>query len=140
MSLKLASNVLPSRSGNADYKELHKLDDVTRYNTSTFNVAFYKNTPNRDGTPLPIKHRNQTEGRKKTVSPKLKYLGEIIKKVPIVEKIYKNALTFHPRNTTVAFPYVRHSIRINTAVYNDYHIRETNSGYARNGFGGFYTK
>ena len=139
MAKKLTSTILPSRSGNADYQELYKLDDVTRYNISTFNVAFYKNSPNREGTPLPITAKH-SQRRRKTVSPKEKYLGRLIKQVPIIEKIYQNALSFRPRNTTISFPLVNHSTRINTGIYNDYHIRETNSGYARNGYGGFYTK
>lgn len=140
MASKLASNILPSRSGNADYKELHKFEDVTRYNISTFNVSFYKNSPNCDGTPLPIKPTYSLTPKRKRISPKDKYLGDIIKKAPFVESIYKQALTFRPRNTSALFPLVRHAIRTNPAVYNDYHIRETNQGFARNGLGGFYTK
>ena len=140
MASKLASNILPSRSGNADYKELHKFDDVTRYNTSTFNVAFYKNSPNRDGTPIPIKPKYSSTPKRKRISAKDKYLRAIIKKAPFVESIYKQALHFRPRNTTSGFPLVSHAIRTSTAVYNDYHIRETNQGFARNGLGGFFTK
>jgi hypothetical protein len=141
MAKKLTTNVVPSRSGNPDYKELDKLDDVTRFNTSSFNVAFYKNSPNRNGTPLPPHQSVKRPTRvKKALSPKEKYLGEIIKKAPFIEEIYRNALNFKPRNTSVAFSLVRHRIKTNTAVYNDYHIRETNSGYARNGYGGYYTK
>ena len=140
MAGKLASNILPSRSGNADYTELHKFDDATRYNISTYNVAFYKNSPNRQGTPIPIKPSETSQHRRKTISAKEKYLGDIIKRAPFIENIYKQALKFHPRNTSAKFPLVRHTIRVNNAVYNDYHIRETNVGYARNGLGGFYTK
>jgi hypothetical protein len=140
MSTKLTTNIWPTRSGKADYRELHKLQDVTRYNTSTYNVAFYKDSPNRQGTPKPIARRNQSTKPQKSRSPKKMYLESIIKEAPFVEKIYQNALKFKPRNLTAQFPIVQHPYKINTAVYNDFHIRETNAGFARNSYGGFYTK
>ena len=63
-----------------------------------------------------------------------------MKQAPFVEKIYRNAINFRPRNTKISFPVIHHSIKVKNAVYNDYHIRETNSGFARNSYGGFYTK
>jgi hypothetical protein len=140
MSAKLTSNVWPCRSGNADYAEYHKLEDVTKYNVSVYNVAFYKNSPNRTGTPLPPTPAKTSKSVQKRVNPKDRYLGEILKKAPFVERIFQNAINFRPRNTQVTFPIVRHSIKAKNSVYNDYHIRETNSGFARNSYGGFYTK
>lgn len=140
MSGKLTTNVWPCRSGKADYMEHHKMEDVTKYNASIYNVAFYKSAPNRNGTPLPPSPAKTTSAGKRKKSAMAVHLGEIIKKAPFVETIYRNALNFRPRNNNVVFPIVRHSIKARTAVYNDYHIRETNSGYARNSYGGFYTK
>ena len=140
MSAKLTNNVWPCRSGNADYIEHHKLEDVTKYNASVYNVAFYKNSPNRQGTPLPPTPAKTTKSLKKRLRPKDRYLGDIIKQAPFVEKIYRNAINFRPRNTEIIFPIIHHSIKVKKNVFNDYHIRETNSGFARNSYGGFYTK
>ena len=140
MSHKLTSTVMPSRSGHADYKELDKFDDVARYNTYTHNVAFYKDSPNRTGTPKPVGNRRGSLCKTKKITGKEKYLAKIIEQAPFIEKIYKKALGFRPRNTTINFPIIQHSIKARKAVYNDYHIRETNQGFARNSYGGFYTR
>jgi hypothetical protein len=140
MSNKLTSNVWPVRSGHADYKEQHKFDDVTRYNISTFNVAFYKDTPNRQGTPKRVSQKSQSFSRNRRRSGKEIHLGEIIKQAPFIERIYRQALNFKPRNNNIVFPIAVHSIKTKNAVYNDYHIRETNIGFARNTYGGFFTK
>lgn len=139
MSHRLTTNVFPCRSGNADYKEMHKLEDITKYNASVYNVAFYKNSPNRSGTPI-RPNPTLTPKTDRKISYKKKYLNDIIKEVPFVEKIYREALKFKPRDTNINLPLVRHMGKTNIAVYNDYHIRETNSGYARNTYGGYYTK
>ena len=135
-----------SRSLNPAYKEIHKLDDVTRYNSSSYNVTRYQSSPNRASTPK----KPQSSGglvrslKKRPPSPRTFYLTGILKTASLVSLDSKKQLFGMARSANIrvstAGPFMQ-SVKSQKAldVMNDFHKRETNAGFARNQLGGFFT-
>ena len=62
------------RSLNPNFPSISKQDDVTRYNSLTYNVYYYKDYPHRDGTPIKSTPVNRKTGFRPSVPPRVKYL------------------------------------------------------------------
>jgi hypothetical protein len=135
-----------SRSINPEFPHISKLDDVTRYNSANFNVYSYKDYPNRSGTPINPGNKPRSIEYETRKSPKKEYIKDLMRNTGVASPeakklILVNALSAElkvnaslPKITTIP-PGPEGS------VMNDFHKRETNPGYARNGSGGgFYTR
>lgn len=134
-----------SRSINPVFPHISKFEDVTRYNSANFNVYFYKDYPNRQGTPIKSEHKKIPQGYRKSLSPKQHHIMKLIDNgtnfdSETKKKILQTALKA-PIRIDTSPPKVN---RVAPGPYgftmNDFHKRETNAGYARNGSGGFYTR
>lgn len=135
-----------SRSLNPIYPQIHKLDDVTRYNSANTIVTRYQDAPNRCSTPK----RPNTEGlwvrslKKPPPSPRTFYLTTMMRSASFVSPEAKKQLFGMARNARIRVssqgPYMQKT-RSQKAldVMNDFHKRETNAGFARNQLGGFFT-
>lgn len=135
----------PSRSLNPFYKKIDKLDDVTRYNSANFNVNTYQNYPNRQGTPIKSKRRKSTEGFKRSISPKVRLVRDLFgnqlnASSEKTRELFLRAVEAPIRTKTAQINVVSHGGGVSRAVMNDFHIRETNPGFARNALGGYYTR
>lgn len=136
-----------SRSINPRYRDIHKQDDVTRYDCSIHNVSHYQNYPNRVSTPKrsPKRRRQSAPRTDRPASPKEQYVQTLLQDTSLVSPEVKQRLAVHAKEAalrvTTAMPMmVRNGPGRLNAVINDYHIRETNPGFARNKLGGFYTR
>ena len=134
-----------SRSINPEFPHISKFEDVTRFNSANYNVYFYKDYPNRQGTPIKMKRHTKTLGFRKSVSPiRQKVMRLVDNGSKVSEQIKKDlmekALGAQLRNDTSPPKLVRLAPGPTTSTMNDFHKRETNTGYARNGSGGFYTR
>ena len=136
-----------SRSSNPRYPEMHKLEDTTKYNSSVYNVMHYQDFPNRSGTPIKSPRASE-QGRIFRSTPSLKqtYVNSLISTEPLVSPKMKRRLAELALSPTLrlqtAGPTVsafRSSSRCGD-VLSDYHMRETNPGYARNELGGFFMR
>jgi hypothetical protein len=134
-----------SRSLNPEFPHISKFDDVTRFNSANYNVYFYKDYPNRQGTPIKSQKNNNKQEYRKSLSPKKQHLIRLLDNGhPIDQEVKKNLLAhamLAPLRTDTSPP------KFNVvapgplgSTMNDFHKRETNAGYARNGSGGFYTR
>jgi hypothetical protein len=136
-----------SRSVNPVYSELDKLQDVTRYNSSTFNVSHYQDYPNRLGTPKkPSRVSSDSRRERSSVSPKLTKLKSLVSDfIPLGDSVRRSlmqsALNSPIRLESPGPKVVQHGCGRLNFVMNDYHSRETNAGFSRNHQfgGGFYT-
>jgi len=135
-----------SRSLNPSYADIHKLDDVTRFNSAVHEVTRYQSNPNRAATPK----KPDSQGglvrslKKRPLSPRSFYLSTIMRSTSLVSLQAKQDLMAKARSA---------NLRVSTAgpatlamkapnpqdVMNDYHRRETNAGFARNQLGGIFT-
>ena len=136
-----------SRSINPRFKDVHKQDDVTRFDCSIHNVSHYQDYPNRDTTPKKSPgRRRQSAGRmERSQSPKEEYVRTLMQDATFVSEEVRQKLVTHAKEAALrvktAIPMmVRAGPGRLNAVINDYHIRETNPGFARNKLGGFYTR
>jgi hypothetical protein len=135
-----------ARSVNPDYRNLDKLHDVTRFNSATYNVAHYQDFPNRQGTPIKAPRSPKSVERRTVHSPKYKHIKSMIgHKAPlrteVVNGLIESAMLAPIRATTAGPTITRHRSGRLGGVINDYHSRETNTGFARNDFGGgFFTR
>ncbi|OMJ69373.1 hypothetical protein SteCoe_32937 [Stentor coeruleus] len=134
-----------SRSLNPDFPHVSKFEDVTRYNSANHNVYFYKDYPNRQGTPIKAERKPRPQGYRRSVSPKKQHIIQLIDNGSgindeVKQRILQTALEAQIR-TDVSPPQVKR-VAPGPAGFtmNDFHKRETNAGYARNGSGGFYTR
>lgn len=137
-----------NRSHNLSYPDIHRMDDATKYNTSVKRVTHYQNSPNRLGTPKkppdtlrPVRARTFLRcGLEKSQDS---YLTGIMNSWHIRDKARKELTTLAQTarisfgNKGPMFRKVRGDRGLD--VYNDFHIRETNPGFARNEYGGFFT-
>ena len=134
-----------SRSINPQFPHISKFDDVTRFNSANFNVYFYKDYPNRSGTPIKTQQRTVNSGYRRSLSPKKQQLLHLIDNGNSIDQNLKRTLLEKalqaPLRTDTSPP------KVNLiapgplgSTMNDFHKRETNPGYARNGSGGFYTR
>ena len=118
-----------SRSTHPLFSEPYRLDDATRYNSAFHHVNQYQDYPNRQSVPKPPPLTSSLS-RKKPGITREDYL-EVMKLV-----------RGHGIRMRTAGPMVRvfggHS-RI-PDVMNDFHVRETNPGFARNELGGFFMR
>ena len=133
LSFSTTRNVKPnySRSRNLEYESISKLDDVTKYNSPAHQVAFYKNYPNRSGTPIKINRPQAGKRANDKTRPGISGRNDIND-----SQMTKNALT-----TGNAGPCLNiHGSTTNSFVINDFHNKQTNPGFARNNLGGFYTR
>lgn len=136
-----------SRSINPRYRDIHKQDDVARYDTSVFNVSHYQDYPNRLSTPKrsPQRRRQSASRTERSPSPQEMYVQTLLQDASLVSPEVKKRLATQAKEaalrikTAVPITVRAGPGRLN-AVMNDYHIRETNPGFARNKLGGFYTR
>ena len=136
-----------SRSINPRFRDIHKQDDVTRYDCSIHNVSHYQDYPNRCPTPKKSpQRRRQSAGRTdRSPSPQEEYVRTLMQEATFVSPDVRQKLLSQAKEAALrvktAVPMMTRAGpgRLN-AVINDYHIRETNPGFARNKFGGFYTR
>ena len=136
-----------SRSINPRYRDIHKQDDVSRYDCSTFNVSHYQDYPNRVCTPKqsPQRRRQSASRTERSRSPQEMYVQTLLQDTSLVSPEVKKKLMMQAKEAALrvktAVPLmVRAGPGRLNAVMNDYHIRETNPGFARNKMGGFYTR
>lgn len=134
-----------ARSINPDFPHVSKFEDVTRYNSANYNVYFYKDYPNRSGTPIKAERNTKVLGFRKSVSPKHGKVMQLVDNGTSVSEqvkreLMQKALEAQLRNDTSPPKVVKVSPGPASSTMNDFHKRETNSGYARNGSGGFYTR
>ena len=134
-----------SRSINPQFPQISKQDDVTKYNSANFNVYFYKDYPNRSGTPIKCSFKTKKLEFQRSVSPKREFvtslMGNSFEMSPEAKnKIIYQALSAQIRKDTSPPKLVIVSSGPKGSVMNDFHKRETNPGFARNGSGGFYTR
>lgn len=138
--------VFYSRSKEIIHAPINKIQDVTRYNSAKFNVYHYKSNPNRESTP--IKAPSKTQTTQEFLSPrktqKEMMLLSIAKSFDNLPKTVQQTFVVEGAKTPIrahtSLPLIsdHHSRKI-PFILNDYHIRETNPGFARNDFGGFFT-
>jgi hypothetical protein len=135
-----------SRSKELSSTFHHRLQDKTLYNSANYNVFLYKNAPNRGPTPIKAPTNKSTGG---FLSPEK---TEEVKMLTRIAKSYSN-IPF-PKRKELINEGSRAPIRLQTTlpqmttskvrkipfILNDFHIRETNSGFARNDLGGFFTR
>lgn len=135
-----------SRSKEIGNAPINKIQDITRYNSSNCNVYFYKSSPNRGETP--IKARQSQTVSKGFFSPRktqqelmlfgiTKSYGNL--PMETKRKLVMEASRSNLRITTILPNMTRYQTRKIPYIFNDFHIRETNPGFARNDFGGFFT-
>ena len=133
------------RSINPEFPHISKFDDITRYNSANYNVFFYKNYPNRQKTPIQTNRGKIITGYRRSISPQLVKIQSMVyssclvnesAKKQLIQKAVKANLKLDntPPKITIVSPGPAMS------TMNDFHKRETNQGYARNGSGGFYTR
>lgn len=134
-----------SRSINPEFPHISKFDDVTRYNSANYNVYFYKDYPNRAGTPIKAKRDDKAQGFRKSLSPIKHRLQQLINNGIVLsdeakKNLFEKALQAQFRSDTSPPKLNKVSPGPSCSTMNDFHKRETNAGYARNGGGGFYTR
>lgn len=134
-----------SRSLNPEFPHISKFEDVTRYNSANYNVYFYKDYPNRQGTPIKAKRTNNVLGYRKSLSPTKQKLMDIIEKgaqvsANVKRTLIETAMQAQLRSDASPLKMVKVAPGPGSSTMNDFHKRETNPGYARNGSGGFYTR
>lgn len=144
---KSISNSNVSRSVDPNFKHIHKMDDVTRYDAANFNVSRYKNYPNRAGTPIKL-HREKTPRQvptRKSVSPQHQYVKKLFEGTTTIDEqlrktLYSTALSSALRTSTSPPVIIKQGTGRIAHVINDDHSRESNAAYSRNKLGGFYTR
>ena len=130
---------------NPKYESISKLDDVAKYNSSVNQVAFYKNYPNRSGTPIKIRKSPEQPKVETSGNDKNRHLQKILQStftddMPIDPQLLKNALKAELRIGSTGPGINTHGNATNASVMNDFHNKQTNPGFARNNLGGFYTR
>ena len=133
-----------SRSINPMFPNISKLDDVTRFNSANCNVYFYKDYPNRALTPIksicpkkPLCYKAQTSQKQQFITT---FMNDSYISPEGQKKIVKNAMAADLRIDRSPPRFNVVSAGTKAFVMNDFHKRETNAGFARNGSGGFYTR
>ena len=133
-----------SKSRDPHFPSIAKQDDVTRYNSLTHRVAFYKNYPNRCGTPIKTEREKCKPSFRKSIPARTQKLNELFRKSAgdwsVDKQLYKTALNANLRLGMALPSQTQHFTTGPGYVMNDFHIKETNPGFARNALGGFYTK
>jgi hypothetical protein len=138
--------VFYSRSKDLSSFHLSKLQDITRYNSWNYNVCLYKSSPNRGHTPI------KAPGKPQTVNPnysprELQHEQMLLKMTKSFEnlpfenrkKILNQGAKMQLRKDASLPMMKAHRVNKIPFVPNDAHVRETNPGFARNAFGGFFT-
>lgn len=140
-----------SRSSNPKYSNLSKLQDVTRKNSTSFNVSHYQDYPNRKGTPIPIPSKttskaSPTKTTPRNISTKANYVKSLIFSPEVnfsqrhKKMLYYRAVNAPLRPVSIGPIIANHGTNKIGFVMNDFHLRETNPGFARNKAGGYYTR
>ena len=130
-----------SRSRDPKHPSISKQDDVTRFNSFNHRVAFYKNYPNRSGTPIKIDRPQTKKAYRKSVSPRVHQLQRYFEQSGTHNpELFKQALNADLRAQRNMPSINAHPSGPVSFVMNDYHNKETNPGFARNDMGGFYTR
>lgn len=135
-----------SRSLNPSYAAIHKLDDVTRYNSAVHVVTRYQSSPNRCATPKkPTTQSGLVRSlKKRPLSPRSFHLSTIMKSTSLVSLEAKRELMTKARcanlRISTAGP-ITQAVKAHNPqdIMNDFHKRETNAGFARNQLGGIFT-
>ncbi len=116
-----------ARSSHPLFAEAYRLDDATRFNSSNHQVNLYQDYPNRSSVPkpppltAPVKKRDP-------ITPEL--YAEVMKLVRAQGLRMRTATTVRVFGGQKRLP----------DVMNDFHVRETNPGFARNELGGFFMR
>jgi hypothetical protein len=142
-----SSNTNVSRSVDPNFKHIHKMDDVTRYDAANFNVSRYKNYPNRAGTPIKLNREKSFNPvpTRKSVSPQHQYVKKLFEGATTIDDqlrktLYSTALGSALRTSTSPPVIIKQGTGKISHVINDDHSRESNAAYSRNKLGGFYTR
>lgn len=139
-----------SRSANPRYPEVHRLDDTTRYNSAMCNVMRYQDFPNRSGTPIKSPRASLPASTSRS-TPSLKtlkssYIKSLVSTQPLLSPSMKQRLEGLALSPTARLSTAGPTVRAIGSRYrcgdvvNDYHMRETNPGFARNELGGFFMR
>jgi hypothetical protein len=135
-----------SRSKEVSGTYMHRVQDKTLYNSANFNVYLYRNTPNRGPTPIKAPGSRSSGGFLKTgKTEEVRMLMNITKSfsnlpVGTKRKIIDEATKAQIRVQTSLPKMSQSKVRKIPFILNDFHIRETNPGFARNDLGGFFTR
>ena len=134
-----------SRSKDVVYSSISKQDDVARFNSSINRVTFYKSYPNRGDTPIKAAKTARGQTTRACGQRKERIVKEIFRKYDNGFSTNRNGLYLKhkqgERPTEISFPKIRTFLPADAKfVMNDFHIKETNPGFARNNLGGFFTK
>lgn len=135
-----------SRSKNLSHASLSKIQDLTRYNSSKCNVYLYKDSPNRQLTPIraPGYAKTSQGFMPRECDQQMRMLTTIAKgfdNIPTSTKtrFVREASKASLRTNMLLPSMTENRIRKIPYILNDNHIRETNPGFARNDYGGFFT-
>lgn len=135
-----------SRSKEVTVPYLHRMQDKTLYNSANFNVYLYKNTPNRGSTPIKAPGTRTASGfldpEKTNEAKLLMRITNSYTNLPVTtkKKIIDEASRAQIRISTCLPKMSQSKVRKIPFILNDFHIRETNPGFARNDLGGFFTR
>ena len=135
-----------SRSKELSSTYMYRLQDKTLYNSANCNVFLYKNTPNRGSTPIKAPSGKRSVGFLEPESTEeVKLLTRIAKSYTNIPFPKRRQLISEgakaPIRLQTSLPHMTNSkVRKIPYILNDFHIRETNPGFARNALGGFYTR
>ena len=136
-----------SRSSDPQYSEVHRLADTVRYNSAMNNVAHYPDFPNRCGTPIKLPNPPSSSSTKlySQPSPQERYIRSLMSSEPLISLETKRAIarmalqsTLRGQTAVLRMKALRGSRPGD--VLNDFHVRATNPGFARNELGGFFTR
>ena len=135
-----------SRSKEILNAAMSKLQDITRYNSYKNNVYFYKSSPNRGDTPIKVPKTPKTgqefyKPKKTNQELFLLNIARSFENIPTEtkKKFILQGTKSQIRLGTTLPSMTEHRERKNPFILNDFHIRETNPGFARNDYGGFFT-
>lgn len=135
-------NMKVSKFSTPKYNDISKLDDVTRFNSSHYCVTFYQDYPKRDGTPIKVKSENRAVGYRRSTSPKVEFVKSLFRTSSIGSDDKKKELFAKAMGANLRSPDKPKMQKVTTGtigyVLNDFHIRETNPGFARNELGRIY--
>jgi hypothetical protein len=134
-----------SRSKEIFYDDIGKTRDKINYDSKACNVFRYQCSPNRDATPIKPPKRVQTTGfmsRRKS-KQELMVLS-MAKTFSNIDEKKKQEIIDMAKCTNLRYSeslprFTGYKSRRLPFVINDYHIRETNPGYARNDLGNIFT-
>lgn len=134
-----------SRSKEIFYEDAGKTNDKVLFHTNNNNVFRYHCSPNRDSTPIKPPPRAQTTGfLSRRQSKQEMMISTMASKFTNINQQRKQEIIDLAKISSLRYSeslpkLVSLGSRRLPFVINDYHIRETNPGFARNDLGNFFT-